>query len=278
MASLRTLFSCVGLFADKEVKAPSVEPKDNPHKYSHLIVNTEVENQSPAVRAPTSLASTTATPQSVLTSPEANTVSPQSAVDDEVTAQRRALKTNIRRIKSSPYYNAAGDILDIIFLFEKAEDSEAKLTPTERNKLHRLNTDPTSATGFISPRFSGKPFEFMQIATPSRLASKSSMGSRFYTQAEKSPDRFTVVFKNPAQANRTVSANFVVTNHENVVVVESKTDFENAKLFQTTYSSEAKSFGFLRILWVDSVKRVQLDQSDHRDWAEPAESASRLAM
>jgi hypothetical protein len=284
MSGLRKLFSCC-YFAPKDKKvdkaaaAPEVAPLQS--RYANLVIDTAAErSQSPSMAtvesSPHSIARTTqiltaASPAALLSPlssviPEDVSVSPQSLA--EKIANRRTWLANIRRIKSSPYYNAAGDLLSVLAVVDKAYDGEAKLTPTEKQILARFETNPV-ALGCISPRFCGFDFEFVQKITHKKSAQKNTSSERraSYTLSEELPnDHFIVTFNDLTERKDHFSANFFVTNHENVVVVTSQDDFDKAKLFQASYPGQAKLFGFLRILCVDPIKKMQIDYSDHPDW------------
>jgi hypothetical protein len=154
---------------------------------------------------------------------------------------------NIRRIKSSEYYNRINDIVETLRIISKSEESEAKLTPSERNKSQD-GESAQSPLSCLSPRLTGKEFEFLQQLSSDIIS-----------------DYFTLSFGDGA-SQEVVSTDFFVTRDKNVVVVETEKSFKNAALFQKLYPEAAKSFGFMVVIWFDPEKQIEVARSEHPDW------------
>jgi hypothetical protein len=252
--AFRKLMERTGLFSPKGEKQP---PKTSDrHEVSHSFAS-----ESEATR-PLSI-NVDAAPSS---SPSIATPLPVSATSSKSRSYaNRDWLANIRRIKSSEYYNGINDITEALQIISKSEESEEKLTPTERSKLQDFKS-ARSPLSCLSPRSAGKEFEFLQQFSPK---TGSGTGSSIIS------DCFTLSFGDGSPRPVEVRTDFFVTRHENVVVVETEKSFKNAVLFQKLHPLAAKSFGFMRVMWVDPEKQIEVARSDHPDYITAGLSSNR---
>jgi hypothetical protein len=246
--AFRKLMERTGLFSPKGEKRPAeTPPAETPERQE---VSPTLVSQSAAAR-PLSI---NVDDTSSVDVPIATPVLSSATTSKSKTPVNRDWLTNIRRIKSSRYYNGINDITEALRIISKSKAGEEKLTPSERSQLHDFEY-PRSPLSCLSPRSTGAEFEFLQ--QPSPLKSGSPTGSGIIS------DYFTLAFGDGSPRQVDVRTDFYVTRHANVVVVETEKSFKNAVLFQKLYPEAAKSFGFMRVIWVDPEKKIEMARSDH---------------